>query len=169
MARNRPRLDARYEAKPESVAQARAAVSSFAARHGATREDLEGVRLAVSEAVTNAVVHAYPSCASGVIHVTATLASGELSVIVADQGCGIGGAGDTPGLGLGLNLIEHTCDSLTVAASPSGGTQLEMRFLLSTGTAEAQPREARGRHRFSLLHPLRLPAFFHDRAPEGGT
>jgi anti-sigma regulatory factor (Ser/Thr protein kinase) len=169
MSPSRPRFAASYDAVAASVVAARSAVSAFAARSGATMEDLERLRLAVSEAVTNAVVHAYPPDTPGLIHVTAALAGRELSVIVADDGCGLGGARETPGLGLGLRLMDHSCASLAVTARPSGGTQLEMRFLLSSTTAEREHAGDAARHRVASLNPLRLAAFFEGRAAEGGT
>jgi anti-sigma regulatory factor (Ser/Thr protein kinase) len=162
------RLATSYPARAACVAAARAAVSAFATRAGASADELDSVRLAVSEAVTNAVVHAYPG-APGPVHVTAAIAGRELSVIVADDGCGLGAARETRGLGLGLNLIERSCDSLTVGASRSGGTQLEMRFLLCAAAAEADPIQKAAPSRVVSLNPLRVAAFFHDRAAEGGT
>ena len=169
MSRGRARLGVSYEACAASVAAARNAVSLFAARNGASNSELERVRLAVSEAVTNAVVHAYPAGAPGPIHLTAALAGRELSVIVADDGCGIENSRESPGLGFGLNLIEHTCASFTLTAARSGGTQLEMRFLLSASAAQPDPIETVSPHRVASLRPLRLAAFFHDATAEGGT
>lgn len=159
---------ASYDACAPSVAQARAAVSSFAARNGATEEDLDAIRLAVSEAVTNTVVHAYPSGTSGLVEVTVAVAGRLLVVIVADDGCGIGGARETPGLGLGLGLIEHSCGSLTVTNRRSGGTQLEMRFLLSSAAAEQGCGDPPARDRVESSNPLGLTALLDVRAA-GGT
>ncbi len=92
-----------------------------------------------------------------------------LSVIVADDGCGLGAARETPELGLGLNLIEHVCDSLTVGASHSGGCRLEMRFRLSKAAAEAERSATIARRRIASLNPLRLAALLHDRPAEGGA
>lgn len=166
----RRRFAASYEACDASVARARAEVSSFASRNGATPEDLDRVRLAVSEAVTNAVVHAYPPDHPGLIHLTASAAGGELAVTITDDGCCIAAAAESPGLGLGLSLIENVCVSLTVTARAGGGTQLEMRFQLSHSAATGEGRRDAGEHyRVASLNPMRLAEFLHGRAAEGGT
>ena len=170
MSRSVSGLAVSYEASAASVGAARRAVSSFAARHGASDRELDGIRLAVSEAVTNAVVHAYPAGETGCIHVTAVLAGSELSVTVADDGRGIDASRESPGLGFGLNLVEHTCASLTIKAAPSGGAQVQMRFLLSAaGAAEAVALETVSRRRVASLRPLRLAGYFRDGAAEGST
>jgi anti-sigma regulatory factor (Ser/Thr protein kinase) len=119
-----------YRAVPGSVPAARTVVTSLAARNGASRNGLERIRLVVSEAVTNVVMHAYDEPV-GNFHLTAAVVSGELTVVVADDGCGLGAARESRGLGLGLGLIAQGCDSLSIFARPHGGTQLEMRVALS--------------------------------------
>jgi anti-sigma regulatory factor (Ser/Thr protein kinase) len=167
MSRGGARIAISYDAHAPSVGAARRAVSSFAARHGASDSELDGVRLAVSEAVTNAVVHAYPSGDTGLIHVTAALTGRQLSVTVADDGCGFDGSHGSPGLGFGLNLIEDTCAALTVTAARSGGTRVQMRFLLSGApTGEAAAIEPLSRRRVASMRPLRLAGYFSDGAAE---
>ncbi|HEY4450901.1 MAG TPA: ATP-binding protein [Solirubrobacteraceae bacterium] len=118
-----------FPALPASVPEARNVVASLAARHGASWDDLERIRLVVSEAVTNAVVHAYDE-EVGNVHLTAAVISGDLTVVVSDDGCGWGCAGPSPGLGLGLGLVANACQALSIVARPYGGTQLEMRLTL---------------------------------------
>lgn len=122
-----------YRAVPDAVPEARNVVASLAARYGAGWDDLERIRLIVSEAVTNAVIHAYRDGRAGKVHVTAAVIGGELTLVVADDGCGLGAAQASPGLGLGLGLIADGCDSLSIGARPYGGTQLEMRLPLAGG------------------------------------
>jgi two-component sensor histidine kinase len=78
----------------------------------------------VSEAVSNAVEHAYR--AGGDVHVTAKMLGGELLVVVEDDGLGI--AQHTSRLGLGLALIAEFSDSWMLATPSRGGVQIEMRF-----------------------------------------
>jgi stage II sporulation protein AB (anti-sigma F factor) len=118
-----------YRALPASVPQARAVVGALAWRNGAGPNDLERIRLVVSEAVTNVVMHAYDERV-GNFHLTAAVIAGELTVVVADDGCGLGAARESRGLGLGLGLIAQGCDSLSILARPFGGTQIEMRIAL---------------------------------------
>ena len=77
-----------YPAEPGSVAQARRRLSEFAAQAGADERQIEAVRLASSEALTNAVLHAYRG-EEGRIHVTSAIVEGEVWVLIADDGCGL--------------------------------------------------------------------------------
>jgi serine/threonine-protein kinase RsbW/stage II sporulation protein AB (anti-sigma F factor) len=123
-------LDLSFGADPACVAEARGAVARWAASHGAAGWDVDRIRLAVSEAVTNAVVHAYADERRGAVRVTAGLSASELTVLVADHGCGIGAAPESPGLGLGLGVIDESSDAFTIMTRAGGGMQLEMRFRL---------------------------------------
>src|ERR1700735_1277371 len=112
----------RYEADPKSVGRARAELARFASRAGASQTLVDGLRLAVSEAVTNAVRHAYP-LDSGEVRVRAFVGEDVLEVVVSDDGCGVhrdgGGEG---GLGFGLALICEVTDQMTLAPRTGGGT-----------------------------------------------
>jgi anti-sigma regulatory factor (Ser/Thr protein kinase) len=132
-----------YPATRESVPQARAALTAFAIRAGAKGDKLEAVRLAASEAVTNAVLHAYQGRA-GTIQVTAWYVPGELWVLVGDDGGGLRVRRDRPGLGLGLALIAQMADEFEILSRSSGGTELRMRFALrrSDRRAAGQSRES---------------------------
>jgi serine/threonine-protein kinase RsbW len=122
-------LSVTYEATPSSVAAARAALAEFAANAGATDDQVDGVRLAASEAVTNAVLHAYRG-EPGQIQVTAALAGRELWILVADEGGGMQPRADRPGLGLGLGLISQVCDDMAIVPRSSGGTEVRILFKL---------------------------------------
>ncbi len=136
-----PCLIRSYPAVPESVPRARRALTAFAAAAGAAGKELDDIRLAASEALTNVVMHAYAG-GSGLMHVTAAAAGGEVSVLIADDGGGLRAGTDAPGLGLGLALIAHACDELTVMKRASGGTELRMRFALDAAGPSSgdQPR-----------------------------
>src|ERR1700745_2794619 len=94
-----------YPAVAASIPRARTAVARFAHEAGASEESVEAVRLASSEALTNAVLHAYGDEPGGVIHVTAAVASDELWLLIADDGCGLRGSTRGESLGIGLALI----------------------------------------------------------------
>jgi serine/threonine-protein kinase RsbW len=129
-----------YPAVAASVPEARRAVSEFAAAAGVPEEDLDAARLAVSEAVTNVVVHAYRG-GSGLIHVNAAVASGELWVLVSDDGCGLQARKSSPGLGVGLALIAEVSDGFAVVNRSSGGTEVRMRFEIGGAQARARGHE----------------------------
>ncbi len=136
---SRRSLDVAFQAMPASVPAARRAVCTVAEAGGASQDDLERIGLAVSEAVTNAIVHAYSGSTDGSVQLVAGIAEGELAVLVSDDGCGLGAAPQSPGLGLGMGVIEYSADSLTITTRSSGGTIVEMRFSL----CERQPANAR--------------------------
>jgi anti-sigma regulatory factor (Ser/Thr protein kinase) len=115
----------------ETVPLARRALTAVAAAAGATGERLEEIRLAVSEALTNAVVHAYRNGESGRFHVTAAVAAGELWVLIGDDGRGLHAWNDSRGLGIGLSLISGLSDDFSIVTRASGGTEVQMRFDLS--------------------------------------
>jgi anti-sigma regulatory factor (Ser/Thr protein kinase) len=118
-----------YPAVPRSLGVARRAVAAFAVEAGASKDEVEAIRLATSEALTNGILHAYPE-RPGEIHLTAARTGDELWLLVADDGCGLRPRGSGSGLGLGLALIAQACDELTIVKRSHGGTELRMRFRL---------------------------------------
>jgi serine/threonine-protein kinase RsbW len=135
------RLIRTYDAVPQTVPTARRELTEFAAAAGATKEELDSVRLAVSEALTNAVLHAYRG-GPGEVHVSAAVAEEELWVLIGDDGFGLHAGGESPGLGIGLVLIAELTDSFSIVNRSSGGTEVRMRF-----TLERKP-DQRGGHSF---------------------
>ena len=119
-----------FRAEPDAVARARQALREFAADAGASADQIDAVRLASSEAVTNAVLHAYRD-EPGKVYVSAALVSDELWILIADDGCGLEPRTGRPGLGLGLGLISQVSDHLTIVARSGGGTEVRMRFDLA--------------------------------------
>jgi anti-sigma regulatory factor (Ser/Thr protein kinase) len=106
----------------------RAEVRDFALEHGAA--DPDAVALAVSEAVTNAVVHAYADAPEpGEIEVVAQRTGDDrLEIFVCDDGRGMLPRPDSPGVGLGLPLVATLAESFEVQARTGGGTQVRMAF-----------------------------------------
>ena len=121
-----------YAAVPEAVAQARNALTGFAEEAGAAPDQLEAVRLATSEAVTNAVMHAYQKGERGTVQVSASYVESELWLLVADAGNGLRPRSNSPGLGLGLALIAQLTDEFQILSRGSGGTELRLRFKLAS-------------------------------------
>lgn len=119
-----------YPAVPESVPVARQAIVGYATSVGADDEHLDAIRLASSEALTNAVLHAYDA-APGLVHVCAQRTGDGLQVTVRDDGAGLRPRLDRRGMGLGLAIIAEATDELAIQTRPSGGTELTMRFALS--------------------------------------
>lgn len=118
-----------WPAVAESIAHARRAVVEHVRRLGATPAALAAVELAVSEATTNVVQHAYDDRREpGPLIVAAESSEGCLLVTVSDEGRGMRPRPDSPGLGLGLPLISQMTHSFEVHQPSAGGTVLSMRF-----------------------------------------
>jgi anti-sigma regulatory factor (Ser/Thr protein kinase) len=112
-------------AVPRSVPELRRLLRDAIAGRGFD-EDVVG--LAVTEAVTNVVRHAYPG-SIGPIKLSVEALPGELEVIVADEGIGRGSKlrGDPTGLRVGLALIAELCASVRIEPTDTG-TMVTMRF-----------------------------------------
>ena len=119
-------------AVPATVALLRNALAEFAAAEGLSGLGLADLRICVSEAVTNAVVHAYrDGRARGTVSITAERQAGELLVTVHDDGMGFSPRADSPGGGRGLAVIVALSSTLSIDTSPGGGTALSMAFPMS--------------------------------------
>jgi anti-sigma regulatory factor (Ser/Thr protein kinase) len=111
-------------AVPTSVGTARRAVAAFVA---AMDLDHDGVALAVSEAVSNVVVHAYREAQEpGRIELRAERLGARVRIVVRDEGLGLVPRLDSPGAGLGLPLIAHLAEHVDVTSDQ--GTTILMEF-----------------------------------------
>jgi anti-sigma regulatory factor (Ser/Thr protein kinase) len=91
---------------------------------------MDDIVLAVSEATSNIVLHAYGP-RTGTMTLVAHLQDGRLRVLVRDHGCGIAPPADTPRPGHGLALMDHVAASLEIIGSPAG-TDVIMTFDLAS-------------------------------------
>jgi anti-sigma regulatory factor (Ser/Thr protein kinase) len=127
-------LDVRYPARPSQVALIRQAVGDVASEFGASEAVLLQINLAVSEAATNAIVHAYRDRAedeAGEVRVIVRPCfDGLLAVHVSDEGIGLIPRTDSPGMGLGLCLMAHETECFEVRKAPAGGTEVVLSFRL---------------------------------------
>jgi anti-sigma regulatory factor (Ser/Thr protein kinase) len=131
----RETFSASYPAVPESVATARNMLADFARELGAGEEQLHAIRLAASEAITNAIIHPYERPEQGDVQVSVSCIEGELWLLIADAGHGMRPRDNSPGLGLGLALIAQLADDFQILSRGSGGTELRMRFNLAAAPA----------------------------------
>lgn len=116
-------------ARPQSVAELRARASAFAKEHGAAADLLGPIILAVSEAATNAVMHAFVDQEPGIVTLTCEAGPGELRYAIADDGRGMQPRTDSPGLGFGLSTMGKLATRMDVRASPAGvGTTVRLVF-----------------------------------------
>jgi len=93
---------------------------------GMDAEGIADVMLAVTEAATNAVIHAYAE-KQGELCVTAGVQDGELAIVIRDTGPGLVQRHDSPGLGVGLAVMANVSERLRVV-SRAGGTEVHMAF-----------------------------------------
>jgi serine/threonine-protein kinase RsbW len=117
-------------AVPGSVGVLRHAVVDLLAEADVRDERIAEVELAISEACSNVVIHAYPDATPGPIRVRAAIDEEDVLVVtVADEGRGMAPRPDSPGYGLGLPLIGRLASAFEVETPESGpGTVLRMRF-----------------------------------------
>jgi serine/threonine-protein kinase RsbW len=116
-------------AEPSAVTFLRRRAAEFVSTAGASDEVTEAVALAVSEIVTNAVVHAYDGQARGDVEVSCHADGERFIVEVADEGSGIWLRQDSPGLGHGLAMVGALAQTLEIAPGPDGrGIAVRMAF-----------------------------------------
>ena len=116
---------------------ARGAVACFAAQLDPTLEELGDIKTAVSEAVTNAIVHAYPDTLGKIVVKAKILEGNVLEVTVRDWGKGIADVeqarkplyttGGEERSGMGFTIMESFMDKLTVRSAEGKGTRVTMR------------------------------------------
>ena len=142
----------RLPAKSVNESVARSCISAFIAEANPTVEELCDLRCAISEAVTNCIVHAYRDCEreNSYIYISARLyATREVSVEVSDNGCGIEDierartpmftTGDpSERCGMGFLVMDNFTDSLTVKSRVGKGTSVLMRKILSPVSTEGK-------------------------------
>ena len=127
-----------FPSRPENEALARMVISAFIMPVNPTLEQLGDVKTAVSEAVTNAIVHGYRE-KPGLVRMRAALDdAGDLSVEVADKGCGIADVEqarrpffttmeDSERSGMGFTVMESFMDGVEVISQLNSGTIVRMR------------------------------------------
>lgn len=123
-----PPLALTVEATAEHVPALRSAARAFATVNGI---DAEAVALAVSEAATNAVLHAYVGAPrAGTVQLTGRTTDDGVVISVADEGSGLRPRPDSPGLGLGLSLMQRVADEVAFVGAPqrAAGTEVRLRF-----------------------------------------
>jgi serine/threonine-protein kinase RsbW len=124
-----PDLEITLPARAENVAVVRHAVGGLGEVLEVDDQTLSDIKLAVTEACTNVVVHAYPD-AEGPMGLRASIEGRSLALVVTDRGRGIVPRPDSPGLGLGLPLIATLAESLELGTGQAEETEVRMTFAL---------------------------------------
>jgi len=130
-------MNLEFPSKSCNEAFARAAVSCFAAQLDPTLDELGDIKTAVSEAVTNAIVHAYPDTIGTITLRCRILPENVLDIVVRDKGIGIADiqqarkpmftTGGIDRSGMGFTIMESFMTSLTITSKPGKGTTVHMR------------------------------------------
>lgn len=119
----------RGTAEAAMVPQVRRGLRAYGGEQGWPKRLTDDVALAVTEALTNVVVHAYAdSDRPGVAHVTADVRRGTLRVVVRDEGGGMKPRVGSPGLGLGLAMVTALADEVDVGPAGRTGAKVTMTW-----------------------------------------
>ncbi|MFZ5597659.1 MAG: anti-sigma F factor [Bacillota bacterium] len=129
------RMKIKFAALPVNVAFARTVAGAFSAQIDFTLNDLEEIKVAVSEAVTNAIVHGYESNPSGEVSMSAEINGETITITVEDCGKGIEDiptalqpaySTDPERMGLGFAFMQSFSDKFEVDSEPGRGTRVTM-------------------------------------------
>lgn len=137
-------FDMRLAAKSHNEAFARNVVASFAVEISPTLEEINDIKTAVSEAVTNCVVHAYNKDGNGIVEIECKVDEKERSIeiVVRDFGKGIADvkqavepffttSPEDERSGMGFTIIETFMDEMSVESTPGKGTAVRMKKVMS--------------------------------------
>lgn len=134
-------MELKFQARAENEALARMVISAFLVRVNPTMSVISEIRTAVSEAVTNAIVHAYGEMEDGIVVMRAFLDDDRLRIEIEDLGCGIADIQQamTPFYtsqpekersGMGFSLMQSFMDGVQVRSMLGEGTLVTMTKLL---------------------------------------
>ena len=129
-------------AAPECIAEARHAVRVWAENLTPTEAERDAITLAVSEAATNVVRHAYPgNGAHATFRIRADVDDGQVRLTLEDDGVGLGALSTDPGLGIGIPLLGRLATGITLVSAPerAAGCEVRMRFALDSLAPRASP------------------------------
>ncbi len=131
----------RFPSRSNNESFARASAAAFIAQLDPTLDELNDIKTAVSEAVTNCIVHGYRDSVGTVTMTVQLIEPATVEIMVRDQGCGIediarartplyttGGAERS---GMGFTIMESFMDKLSVRSAPGKGTTVRMQKALS--------------------------------------
>ena len=126
-----------FPSRSANEAFARSAVACFAAQMDPTLEELGDIRTAVSEAVTNCIVHAYPEGLGTIMLRCRILKDNTLDIVIKDKGVGIPNVeqarrpayttGGSERSGMGFTIMESFMTDLEISSAPGKGTSVHMR------------------------------------------
>ena len=130
-------MNLEFPSKSSNEAFARSAVACFAAQLDPTLDELGDIKTAVSEAVTNCIVHAYPDRIGPIILKARILPENVLDLVIKDRGCGIQDVeqarkpmfttGGEERSGMGFTIMESFMTEFRLTSTPGKGTTVHMK------------------------------------------
>ena len=130
-------MNLEFPSKSSNEAFARSAVACFAAQLDPTLDELGDIKTAVSEAVTNCIVHAYPDRLGPIILKARILPENVLDLVIKDRGCGIQDVeqarkpmfttGGEERSGMGITIMESFMTEFRLTSTPGKGTAVHMK------------------------------------------
>lgn len=136
-----------FQSLPENVSFARACVGAFASQLDCTLDEIEEIKLVVSEAVSNSIIHGYENNAREKIVIMATILDDRsMEIIIKDFGKGIADiqqameptySSDPARMGLGFTFMKSFMDELEVISQPNEGTSVKLKRTFKPQDKEA--------------------------------
>lgn len=132
-----------FLSRSQNESFARVAVAAFASQLDPTLEEISDIKTAVSEAVTNAIIHGYGDNKTGKVVIETLLSKNSISICVIDEGCGIGDINkareplytsrpDLERSGMGFTVMETFMDSVEIESQKNVGTRIIMKKVFSS-------------------------------------
>jgi len=132
-----------FLSKSQNESFARVAVAAFASQLDPTVEEISDVKTAVSEAVTNAIIHGYGEKEDGIVVIEVGLNKNQIEITVKDEGCGIDDINrareplytsrpDLERSGMGFTVMESFMDSVEIESNQNVGTRIHMKKIFSS-------------------------------------
>ncbi len=128
-------LNLTFSSIPENVGITRLLIASLGAQLDLSLNDIEELKVAVSEAVSNAIIHGYQNNPNYIVYLDLDIADGILKIVVKDEGCGISNieqamqpaySTDPERMGLGFVFMQTFMDELRVESTLEVGTTVTM-------------------------------------------
>jgi len=141
------RVNIQMDSRPENISFARVVVAGFIAPLDPSVDEISDIKTAVSEAVTNAIIHGYPensdAAKPGTVHISLTATGRTITIEVADNGVGIADIetareplfttkAELERSGLGFTVMESFMDSVVVKSTPGQGTTITLAKTLAS-------------------------------------
>lgn len=136
-----------FQSLPENVSFARSCVGAFAAQLDCTLEEIEEIKLVVSEAVSNSIIHGYINKPNEKVVVMATILEDQtMEIMIEDYGQGIADiekamepsfSSDPARMGLGFTFMKSFMDELEVISQPGKGTSVKLKRCFLAKNKEA--------------------------------